>query len=85
MSEGIREKVLNEGIAGLRKFVEAHHVNHRQPGTGFADLERGLHARVMDLERSLLAEELVRADVDADQVFIDDVPTGGSCARKRRT
>lgn len=74
MSEGIREKVLNEGIAGLRKFVEAHHVKHRQPGTGFADFERGLHARVMDLERSLLAEELVRADVDADQVFIDGVP-----------
>lgn len=70
----IREKVLNDGIAGLRQFVKAHRMKHQRPGSGFAEFERGLHGKMMELERSILAEELARADVDQEQVWIEGVP-----------
>ncbi len=40
---------------------------------GFADFERTLHERVMEFERELLAEEMVRADIDAEAIVVDGV------------
>ena len=65
---------LSNGLSHVAQFVEAHRVKHRTPGSGFAEFERGLHAVVMGIERDLVAEELARADVDQDVVFLDGVP-----------
>ena len=57
----------------LREFVEEHRVRHKVPGREFASFEKQLHERVMEVERELVAEELERADVDADAVEIEGV------------
>lgn len=44
-----------------------------KPPTDFAQFEEELHDRVMAVERELLAEELSRADIDAEAVEIDGV------------
>lgn len=67
-------ETLSKGLSQIRAFVEAHRMKHRAPGSGFAEFERGLHAVVSGIERDLLAEELERADVDQDVIYIDGVP-----------
>ena len=39
----------------------------------FADFEKELHAKVMEFERELLAEDMARADVDAEAIVMDGV------------
>jgi hypothetical protein len=63
----------DKALRGIRSFVDAHRMKHRGGGSGFAEFERGLHAEVMKVERELVAEELARADLDADVVLVDGV------------
>lgn len=44
-----------------------------KPRVDFAQFEQELHERIMGLERELLAEELERADIDAEAVEIERV------------
>ena len=60
-------------LDALREFVEEHRVRHKVPGGEFASFEKQLHERVMGVERELVAEELERADVDAEAVEIEGV------------
>ena len=60
-------------LDALREFVEEHRVRHKLPGGEFASFEKQLHERVMGVERELVAEELERADVDAEAVEIEGV------------
>ena len=41
--------------------------------SGFGEFEKDLHARVMAFERELVAEEMARADIDAEAVKVDGV------------
>lgn len=53
----------------------------RQPlSKDFEEFERDLHARVMEVERETLAEELAKADIDEDVVVIE----GLTCRRVLR-
>lgn len=42
-------------------------------GKNFADFEKNLHAKVMEYERELLAEEMSKADVDVGAIVVDGV------------
>ncbi len=37
----------------------------------FAEFEKSLHAKVMEFEREILAEEMARADIDAEAIVVD--------------
>ena len=67
--------VPSESAAGplekLREFLETHRMKTKTGPRAFADFERELHARVMGVERDLVAIEMARHDVDADAVVID--------------
>jgi len=67
--------VLIEGapspLEKLREFMETHRMKSKMGPQSFADFERDLHARVMEVERDLVATEMARHDIDADAVVID--------------
>lgn len=55
----------------LREFMETHRMKSKMGPQSFADFERDLHARVMEVERDMVAAEMARHDIDADAVVID--------------
>ena len=62
-----------EALACIRRFVEDRRmVAGKKPGS-FADFEKDLHAKVMEYEREVVAEEMARADVDAGAIVVDGV------------
>jgi hypothetical protein len=54
----------------LRELMETHRMKAKMGPQGFAEFERELHARVMEVERDLVAAEMARHDVEADAVVI---------------
>jgi hypothetical protein len=44
-----------------------------EKGGSFADFEKDLHRRLMELEREVIAEEMAGADIDAGAVVVDGV------------
>jgi hypothetical protein len=68
------EPLDSEGaLARIRRFLEDHRMHTGDKPGSFADFEKGLHAKIMDLEREMLAEEMARADVDQDAVVVDGI------------
>jgi hypothetical protein len=65
-----------ESTAGqrLRQFVSAWHTQWTDGTPDFERFERELHEYVMGLERELLAEELARYDVSAEQIEVEGIP-----------
>ena len=62
----------DEALARVQLFLK----DARMPTTtsgSFADFERKLHERVMEFERELLAEEMSRADIDAEAIVVDGI------------
>lgn len=57
----------------LRQFVRQHRQEWGHGTPDFETFERELHEQMMALERELVAEELSRFDVDAEQVEVGDV------------
>jgi len=55
----------------LREFLETHGMKGKTGPRAFADFERDLHARLMEVERDVIATEMSKFDVDADAVVID--------------
>jgi hypothetical protein len=55
----------------LRKFLETHSMEGKTGPRAFAEFERELHARMMEVERDVIAGEMVKLDVDADAVVIE--------------
>lgn len=73
----------NSSLAGLRQFVLAWREQWATGTPDFEQFEHELHARVMAVERELLAEELARYDVTAKQIEVEGVtyrPTLSSTA-----
>jgi hypothetical protein len=60
-----------EALAQLRQFLDNQRMSKPRGPNEFAELERKLHARVMEVEREIIGEVLEAADVDAPAVEID--------------
>lgn len=63
----------DEALARLRRFLEDRRVRRDDKPESFTEFERSLHAKVMEVERELIAEEMARADIDADAIVVDGV------------
>jgi len=63
----------SSSLAGLRQFVLTWREQWRTGTPDFEQFEHELHARVMAVERELLAEELARYDVTAKQIEVEGV------------
>jgi hypothetical protein len=57
-------------VARLRSFLNTLAVREKKGPKAFAEFERDLHARLMELERDVVAAEMTKLDVDADAVVI---------------
>lgn len=62
-----------EALACIRRFVEDWRMAAGKKPGSFADFEKDLHAKVVEYERELVAEEMARADVDAGAIVVDGV------------
>jgi hypothetical protein len=60
-----------EALARIRRFLEDRRVRPKNQPESFAEFEKSLHAKVMELERELVAEEMARADIDAGAVTVE--------------
>src|SRR5579872_735690 len=56
-------------VAKLREFIDTLHVKDKGP-QAFAEFERELHERLMQIERDVVADEMKRLDLDDDAVVI---------------
>ena len=63
----------DEALVRIRRFLEDRRVRTKNKPGSFADFERDLHAKVMDFERELVAEEMACADIDAEAIVVDGV------------
>lgn len=55
----------------LRRFLDDAGVRRRGPKETFEAFEARLHSSLQEVERELLAEDLARADVDAEAIVVD--------------
>jgi len=60
-------------LEGLRQFVLARREQWATDTPDFEQFEHELHARMMAIEREMLAEELARYDVRAKQIEVEGV------------
>ena len=58
-------------LATVRQFVQDHRMRWKGDSGGFGEFERGLHARVMEFERELVADEMRTADIDVEAVNVE--------------
>jgi hypothetical protein len=58
-------------VAKLRAILEDEGMRRRQPKETFEAFEERLHQQMQEVERELLAEDLGRADVDADGIMVE--------------
>jgi hypothetical protein len=63
-------RVDTDPVARLRQFLDTLAVRDKKGPKAFAEFERDLHARLMELEREVVAAEMAKLDVDADAVVI---------------
>ena len=73
----------SSGLEELRQFVLAWREQWARGTPDFEQFEHELHARMMAIEREMLAEELARYDVTAKQIEVEGVkyrPTLSSMA-----
>lgn len=63
----------DEALARIRHFLEDRRMSKSYKPGAFAEFEKGLHTKVMEFERELLAEEMASADVDTEAVVVDGV------------
>src|SRR5450755_2720947 len=70
VATSVPSEVVPSPLEKLREFLETHRMKAKTGPRSFADFERELHGRVMDVERDLVAAEMARHDVDADAVVI---------------
>jgi hypothetical protein len=63
----------DEALARIRRFLEDRRMSTSYKPGAFEDFEKGLHAKIMEYEREVLAEDMARADVDAEAIVVDGV------------
>jgi hypothetical protein len=62
-----------EALARIRSFLEDRRVPDKDKPESFADFEKKLHAKVMEYEREMIAEEMARADIDVGAIVVEGV------------
>ena len=62
---------VHDALEKLRDFLETRGMREKIGPLGFAQFERELHERVMQVERDIVAAEMQRFDTDADAVVIE--------------
>jgi hypothetical protein len=62
-----------EALARIRRFLEDRRVPAKNKPESFAAFEKELHAKVMEYEREMIAEEMARADIDAGAIVVEGV------------
>lgn len=67
----LRHLGAEEALRRIHRFVEDWRVRTRDKPGSFADFEKDLHAKVMEFERELIAEDMARADVDVEAVVVE--------------
>ena len=60
-----------EALARIRRFIEDRRMRTRDTAGNFSDFEKELHAKIMDLEREMLGEEMARADINEGAITVD--------------
>jgi hypothetical protein len=60
-----------EALACIHRFLEDRRVPAKDKTESFADFEKELHAKVMEYEREMIAEEMARADIDAGAIVVE--------------
>ena len=70
-SSAISRNRSDEAIARLRQFLDNGGMPKRTGPKDFAEFERKLHERVMEVEREVIGEALSEADIDAPAVTIE--------------
>lgn len=60
-----------EALARIRRFLEDWRMRAGDKPDRFADFERELHAKIMELEREMIGEEMARADIDVGAILVD--------------
>lgn len=63
----------DEALARVRQFLEDRRVHTKDKPQNFAAFEKDLHAKVMEVEREMIAEEMARADIDVGAVVVEGV------------
>jgi hypothetical protein len=63
----------DNALARLGRFLDDRRVRTKDKPGSFADFEKDLHAKVMDLERELIAEEMALADIDTGAIVVEGV------------
>src|SRR5580704_15806050 len=54
----------------LRSYLDTFRMKDNRGPQAFAEFERELHARVMELERDVIAAEMAQLDVNAEAILI---------------
>jgi hypothetical protein len=60
-----------EALARIHRFVEDWRMRTPKKRGSFVDFEKELHAKVMEFEREVIAEDMARADVDVEAVVVE--------------
>jgi hypothetical protein len=61
-----------EALARIRRFLEDRRMTAKKT-EDFAEFEKDLHAKMMEFERELIAEEMARADIDVGAIVVEGV------------
>jgi hypothetical protein len=69
----LRPKTETKSVVKLRAILEDMGMRQRGPKESFAAFEERLHRELQEVERELVAEELQRADVDAEAIVVEGV------------
>src|SRR5882724_10725479 len=70
-AKGVFQDGPQDPLEKLRELLDTLPMKDKIGPKAFADFERELHERVMQLERDVVATEMVKLDVDADAVLIE--------------
>ena len=62
-----------EALARVRRFLEDRRMRAEDKPGSFASFEKDLHAKVMEFEREMIAEEMARADIDVGAIKVEGV------------
>ena len=81
----VLEDAPTDPLEKLRAFLDTLRMKDKVGPKAFAEFERELHERVMQVERDVIAAEMVKLDIDADAVVIDGKLHRACCASRRRT
>jgi hypothetical protein len=72
-SSTLPSKRSSEALARVQEFMRDHRMRWKDMPGGFAEFEAKLHEQIAAFERELLAEEMGRADIDAEAIEVEGV------------